>query len=40
MDESKREAVEKLAESGAARQKPVRKQKRQAGVLAVRSKKS
>jgi integrase len=31
MEEAKREAVEKLAKSGAARQTPVKKQKRQAG---------
>jgi integrase len=40
MDESKRAAVGKLAETGAHSQKPVKKQKRQAGRLAVQSKKS
>ena len=39
MDESNREAVEKLTNTGASRQKPVKKQKRQAAGLAVRSKK-
>jgi hypothetical protein len=39
MDESKRGAVERLAKSGAHGQKPVKKQKRQADGLAVRTKK-
>ena len=39
LEESKREAVGKLSKSGAARQTPVKKQKRRAGVPAAGARK-